>query len=124
MSPESRAGRSTPVGPPWMTHNKACFLAGSKSAGLMSTPSITVPSLLFQEMTSRVPRVQPATWSVIRVRRRGFQGNSETPISASAAAAAVWKATRFPSLEKLKPESMASSGVDMREICRDPGSRR
>ena len=40
-----RTGRSTPVGPPWMTQSRGYFFAGSKSAGLMRTPSIGRPVL-------------------------------------------------------------------------------
>ena len=107
-----------------MTQSRAYFLAGSKSAGLTRTPSIVAPSLLFQETTSRVPSVQAATWSVIRVRMRGPQGRSVTQISGRAVAVAAWKAERFPSLEKENPETIAPSGPLTRSIASDAGSRR
>src|SRR6185369_11443177 len=49
-----------PVGPPWMTTSRGYFFAGSKSAGLCSTPSIVAPSWLFHDTTSSVPAGQPA----------------------------------------------------------------
>ena len=78
-----------------MTQSRAYFFAGSKSAGLIRTPSIVVPSLLFQEMTSRVPRTNAPTWSVMRVRARGAQGRSETQTSASDVGDAATKAKGF-----------------------------
>src|ERR1041385_4977946 len=48
-------GRDTPVGPPWMTTSSGYFLDGSKCAGLCSTPSMGMPSLLFQETSSTLP---------------------------------------------------------------------
>jgi hypothetical protein len=117
-------GRSTAVGPPWMTQSRAYFFAGSKSAGLTSTPSITVPSLLFQEMTSRVPRTNPATWSVIRVSVRGAHGRPETATSPRVAPEWVRKATLLPSLENENIPKMAPSGALTRSMRRVCGSSR
>ncbi len=113
-----------PVGPPWMTQSRAYFLAGSKSAGLMRTPSIAVPSLLFQEMISRVPRTNGAAWSVMRVSVRGLNGNPETQTSFRVVGDADMKAIRFPSLEKEKALAMTSSGAVTRVMARVAGSSR
>ena len=54
-----------------MMQSSGYFFAGSKSAGLINTPSIVVPSVLFHEITSRVPSMNGFVCSVMFVRTRG-----------------------------------------------------
>ena len=69
-------GQSTPVGPPWMTHSRAYFFDPSKSAGLASTPSMRVPSLLAQETTSSRGSVQSRMAALKSVSFRGAKGST------------------------------------------------
>ena len=62
-----------PVGPPWMSTSSGYCRSGSNPAGLCSTPSIVVPSVLVHETTSLVPTSQSAIWSVARVSATGSQ---------------------------------------------------
>src|SRR5688500_7963170 len=66
-------GRSTPVGPPWIFTKSGYLRVESKFAGLVSTPSISAPSVLFQVITSRTPATSESVCDVILVSTRGVQ---------------------------------------------------
>src|SRR5438132_13700565 len=108
-----------------MTHNRGYFFAGSKSAGLINTPSIMVPSVLFQEMTSRVPMMKSRDCSVIFVRARGEKlRTSETKTSLSDVGELAVKAICVPSRVRENDPAIKLSGAETRVILALTGSRR
>ena len=97
--------------------SSAYFFEGSKSAGLINTPSIIAPSWLFHEMSSRVPRVNCLACSVMFVRARGEKlFTSEMNISFSETGELAEKAIRCPSRVREKPPAIKLSGPVMRVI--------
>jgi hypothetical protein len=114
-----------PVGPPWMMQSSGYFFVGSKLAGLISTPSITVPSVLFHEITSRIPSVKPFTASVMRVSARGANdGRSLTKASFIDIGELAVNANFRPSRLSEKPPAIRSSGPVTRLIAPVAGSTR
>src|SRR6185295_11786112 len=91
------------------------FFAGSKSAGLINTPSIVVPSVLFQETSSRVPNTSVFVCSVIFVRTFGekfFRSEMNTSFreEGDGAVNANWR----PSRVKENEPAIKLSGPDRR----------
>src|SRR5262249_41634516 len=100
-----------------MMHSRGRFFSGSKSAGLVSTPSMVVPSLLFQEITSDLPRIRDLVFSVILVSLRGAKSFTlETKTSLSALGELAVKATWRPSCVREKPMACKLSGRVRRVI--------
>ena len=108
-----------------MTHSSGYRFAGSKSAGLINTPSMSAPSLLFHEITSRVPSVKSAACDVMSVSLRGANGcTSVTKSSGSEAGEPAVKATRRPSRVTVNPPPIRSSPPDTRAMAPVAGSSR
>jgi len=81
-------------------------ITGSKSAGLMSTPSIVVPSLLCHEITSRVPSVNAFVCSLTLVNLRGAKLRaSDTNTSLTLVGEATVKARFFRSVRRANVRS-------------------
>ena len=98
------------------------FFDGSKSAGLISTPSIAAPSLLFHEITSRVPTISSAACAVMLVRACGAKPSmSETKSSGTVAGEPAVNATRRPSRSRL---NAAAHQRVRRRHARDRAGRR
>src|SRR6266496_511730 len=108
-----------------MMHNKGYFFVASKSAGLIKTPSIVVPSLLFQETTSLVPRMKAAACSVIVVSERGEKvRTSETKTSFRDVGELAVNATPRASCVRENDPPIRLSGPEMRVILAVTGSTR
>src|SRR6185369_11609940 len=108
-----------------MTQSSGYFLVGSKSAGLINTPSIVVPSVLFQEITSRVPNTSGFVCSVMLVRARGekfFAAERYTSLSEVGDVAV--KDSCPPSRVKENEPAIKLSGPDMRVTFPLAGSTR
>src|ERR1044072_468350 len=101
------------------------FFAGSKSAGLISTPSIVVPSLLFHEIASRVPSVNAFVWAVVSESFRGVNVLvPETKTSFMLAGGLATKAIASPVLLNENDPPIQSSGRDTRVTFPFAGSTR
>src|SRR2546428_1791516 len=108
-----------------MTQSSGYFFDGSKSAGLINTPSITVLSLLFQETTSRVPMMKLRVCSVIFVNARGEKLRTlETKTSLSDVGELAVNAICFPSRVRENDPAIKLSGPEIRVIFALTGSRR
>ena|GEM_PF-4261611 len=98
-------------------HKSGRFFAGSKSAGLVSTPSMVVPSLLFQEMTSDLPRIKERVCLVMSVSLRGEKPfTSEMKTSRRELGEPVTKAIWRPSCVREKPKACKLSELVRRVI--------
>src|SRR6185369_4408741 len=106
-------------------HSSGYFLAGSKSAGLIRTPSISVPSVDFHETSSRVPNEKFEVCAVIVVKRRGSHFSEDvTKSSLKVVGEPAVNAICFPSLSSETPPPSKSSGCERREIFPVVGSSR
>src|SRR6185369_9913932 len=95
------------------------------SAGLINTPSIVAPSVLFQEMTSRVPSRSVFDCAVIVVKERGENlCASETNTSFSEVGDAAVNANCRPSRVKENEPAIKPSGPDKRLTLPLAGSTR
>src|SRR5438046_440443 len=95
-----------------MMQRSGYFLVGSKSAGLIKTPSIVVPSVLVQEIISRIPRTNCRVCSVIFVNWRGVKLRaSVTKISLRDVGEPAVNAIRLPSRVKENEVASKRSGV-------------
>ena len=98
-----------------MTHNKGYFFVESKSAGLSNTPSIGVPSLLFQEITSRVASTNELVCSLMFVNCRGAKAfSSVTNTSFNEVGELAVKASRLPSRVNENEPAIKLSGLETR----------
>src|SRR5258708_4111545 len=108
-----------------MMHNSGYFFVGSKSAGFINTPSMVVPSVLFQEITSLVPNVKVAVCSVIFVSTRGEKlRTSETNTSLRDVGELAVKAIPCPSRVSENDPAMRLSGPETRVVLELAGSTR
>src|SRR5437899_2527532 len=108
-----------------MTQSSGYFFVASKSAGLISTPSMVVPSRLFQEMTSRVPRMNELACSERFVSRRGEKlRTEETKTSFMLFGEPATKAIRSPARVKENDPAIRLSGLEMRITLPLEGSTR
>ncbi len=88
-----------------MTISSGYRLPAWKPAGLCSTPSMGVPSWLFQVITSWVPSRNPAVWAPKSVSRWGFiVATGATNSSGKDVASPATKAVVVKSAEKLNDE--------------------
>src|ERR1043166_3358942 len=101
------------------------FFAGSKSAGLIKTPSIVVPSWLCQEIISRVPSVKDFVCSFRLVNLRGAKlCASETNTSFMLVGEATVKAIRSALCVNENEPVIRLSGCETRTTFALTGSTR
>src|SRR3977135_2449892 len=93
------------------------FLVALKLAGLIRTPSMVAPSLLFHEITSRVPRVKARACSVMSVSLRGAKlFTPEIKPSFMAVGDPATKARRSPARVKENDPAIKLSGAVTRIV--------
>src|SRR6266550_9165365 len=98
-----------------MMQSSGYFFAGSKSAGLINTPSIVVPSELVQETTSRVARLSDLVCSLRFVNTRGEKLRTlETKTSLSEVGELAVNPTCCPSRVSENEPAIKLSGPDTR----------
>src|SRR5437867_11696052 len=108
-----------------MMQSRGYFFAGLQSGGLIRIPSITVPSLLVHETTSRVPRMNGLTWPVRRVRTLGEKVcASATNTSGRLTGDPAVNARFRPSRVKENDPAIRSSGLEILVIFALAGSTR
>src|SRR2546423_14250235 len=100
-----------------MMQSSGYFFVASKFAGLIRIPSMVVPSWLFHEITSRVPRVKLFAWSFRLVNFRGAKRRvPDTNTSFMLAGEPAAKAIASPFLVSEKLPAIRSSGDETRVI--------
>ena len=100
------------------------FFVASKLAGLISTPSMVAPSLLFQETTSRVPSVSDFVCSVMFVSPRGENRSTlETKTSFRDVGELAVNASCFPSRDNEKNQPLDCPDPRRASPCRSQHQR-